>query len=207
MGDYLEGNYVKKRGFDVKKLIFITVFLCSVLFILVEVVAFMAEADEIALDGALSLKEVDVIVVFTGDDGRIGESVKLLQEGYGKELFISGVNENSDLEAILGEKLKDVNVKSIIIDKISKNTIGNVKETKKFLDNKKEKIKSIIIVTSKYHMVRSKFLLDKFGPVGVQIIYYSVDSKNSVERKPTAILKEFVKFYYYYFMVKIKLIG
>lgn len=137
-------------------------------------------------------EKVDVIVVLTGGDGRIDTAVRLFQEGYGKKLVLSGVNESATLKSILGSKFESLDTSNILIDRKSKNTVENAIETKRIIED--SNIKSIMIVTSKFHMVRSKYLFSNYGTDGVKYSYYPVDGGEGL----TAKFSEFVKYYYYY---------
>lgn len=154
-------------------------------------VMFVDDADSIAKNRN-NIKKVDVIVVLTGGDGRIDTAVDLYENRFGSTLVLSGVHKNATLTSILGSKYNTISTSNILIDRKSKNTFENAVETKKLLAN--HRVKSIMIVTSKYHMVRSKYLFLKHGTSGVEYQYYSVDGGDGIAGK----FLEFVKYYYYY---------
>jgi uncharacterized SAM-binding protein YcdF (DUF218 family) len=97
----------------------------------------------------------DAIVVLTGAEFRIAEGARLLQDGRGKRLLISGVHPHvtrGDLLRITHlppERLDccvDADTKAL-------DTRGNARETRKWID--KHGYDSIILVTSNFHMPRS----------------------------------------------------
>ena len=99
-------------------------------------------------------QKTDAIVVLTGGRNRISEAVELLNGGLAEKLLISGVAEETSLEAL--KKREDVNVttsREIILDKKSTNTVENAIEAAAWV--KKNQFHSIRLVTSNYHLPRS----------------------------------------------------
>ena len=47
-------------------------------------------------------KKAEAIVVLTGGSGRLDEGLKLLAEGHADQLFVSGVYQGLDVQALLG---------------------------------------------------------------------------------------------------------
>lgn len=102
-----------------------------------------------------AVKNASAIVVFTGGNSRIDEAVKLLKDGKGQRLLISGVHQKTSKKTLqakfhIEENLFDC---CIDIDKQAANTHGNAIETGKWSSS--HKFDSLIIVTSTYHMPRS----------------------------------------------------
>lgn len=103
----------------------------------------------------------DAIVVLTGGTGRVEEGLRLFREGRGGYLILSGVEETSSLGAIFpGRDLKtSVDTSRIILDIESRRTIDNAFNVKKIVEEKR--FKSLILVTSNYHMKRASTILRK----------------------------------------------
>ena len=103
----------------------------------------------------------DAIVVLTGGTGRVEEGLRLFREGRGGYLILSGVEETSSLGAIFpGRDLKtSVDTSRIILDIESRRTIDNAFNVKKIVEEKG--FKSLILVTSNYHMKRASTILRK----------------------------------------------
>lgn len=98
--------------------------------------------------------KTDAIVVLTGGRHRLEEAVKLLNDGVSDKLFISGVEKNISLKEI--KKRHDIDITTngeITLDKVATNTFENARETSNWID--KEKLHSIRLVTSNYHLWRS----------------------------------------------------
>ncbi len=99
-------------------------------------------------------EQTDAIVVLTGGGDRIKTAFKLLKENYADDLLISGVNESvqpTDLVRSLPTDLAE----KVTLGYDAKDTRGNARETADWISEKN--IKSVLLVTSFYHMPRSIF--------------------------------------------------
>ena len=107
---------------------------------------------------------VDGIVALTGGEGRIAEAVKLLNDGKGARLLITGVHP----EVSLASLKKAINSKSnkfeccIDLGRQAEDTIGNATETAAWV--RLHNYRSIILVTSTYHMPRAALELSRAMP-------------------------------------------
>ena len=110
-----------------------------------------------------------IIIVLTGGPSRIEEGYKLLEDDYGKKLFIAGVNpivRESDLIKIMNPNnlLNKVSIFKccVFYESKSHNTQTNAVETFKWLnENEYDKI---LLVTSPEHMPRSIYEFKKNAP-------------------------------------------
>ena len=121
------------------------------------------------------------IVVLTGGKQRIEKGVDLLLKGYGKKLFISGVFMPSEIEIkFKNEKEKNELFKCCVFfgDK-ARNTLENSYEVQKWLDENNE-IKSIILVSSYYHLPRSMMIFKKKIQSNIEILPMPAVSKNNI---------------------------
>ena len=102
------------------------------------------------------------IVVLTGGKNRIEKGVDLLSKGYGNKLLISGVFMPSEIEAKFSlEKEKSELFRCcVFFDERSKNTLENAVEVDKWINQNKD-IKSIILVSSYYHLPRCIMIFEK----------------------------------------------
>lgn len=132
-----------------------------ILLALIALGGFVRFADDIAeLQVPKDIANSDAIVVLTGGNGRIPEATKLLKEGTGKRLLISGVNpEISDntLRKVTGASQSLFNC-CVDVGRDAKDTIGNSKEIASWAE--KHGFKSLVVVTSNYHMLRSLYELE-----------------------------------------------
>ena len=120
------------------------------------------------------LEQTDAIVVLTGGTDRIKEGIRLLQEKYAPKLFISGVDENVSGDHFLKEVSQELQEK-IELGHQAKTTRTNAIETAQWIHQ--NKISSIILVTSFYHIPRS-LLEMKRELADLKIIPYAVFPKS-----------------------------
>lgn len=100
-------------------------------------------------------RNADGIVVLTGGASRIEDAVELLASGRGRRLLITGVHRlTSEREiARLKPGYGRVFACCVDLDRSALNTIGNATETRRWVNERG--FKSIIVVTSNYHMPRA----------------------------------------------------
>jgi uncharacterized SAM-binding protein YcdF (DUF218 family) len=123
------------------------------------------------------VRPADGIVVLTGGEARIPEAVKLLTQGKGRRLLISGVNPvttRSELVSLMPDSRKWFRC-CIDVGKVARDTIGNADETREWI--RQRGFKSLIVVTASYHMPRSLAELRRALPDTV-LIPYPVKPRN-----------------------------
>jgi uncharacterized SAM-binding protein YcdF (DUF218 family) len=115
----------------------------------------------------------DGIVALTGGEARIPEAVKLLMQGNGRRLLISGVNPTTTQQELVNlvPDTKMLFRCCIDVDKVARDTIGNANETRRWME--KRRFRSLSVVTSSYHMPRSMAELRRALP-DVELIPYPV---------------------------------
>lgn len=107
----------------------------------------------------------DGIVVLTGGgDRRIDEGLRLLEEGQGRRLLISGINPRTSPQD-LRRTAHSSNVKfdcCVDFGYVAQDTIGNAEETRAWAE--RNRFTRLIVVTSSYHMLRSMSELSRVLP-------------------------------------------
>jgi uncharacterized SAM-binding protein YcdF (DUF218 family) len=105
---------------------------------------------------AETVAAADAIVVLTGGVDRLKPAIELLKNGSAKKLLVSGVNPETTKTELLDpyKVTSDMSECCIDLDQIATNTVGNAIETAKWLRN--NNFKSVILVTSNYHMPRAE---------------------------------------------------
>ena len=95
------------------------------------------------------------IVVLTGGSDRVATGIRLLEEGKGKRLLISGVHPSVTREAILRIANRTGSPISccIDLDRLAPDTHGNADEAARWAG--KNGFSSLIVVSSAYHLPRS----------------------------------------------------
>lgn len=146
--------------------------------------------------------KADAIVVLTGGKGRADVGLSLLRKGSGEALILSGVNEDSDVESIfLGYMVNKAEKEKIILEKRSRSTYENAVEVRRIIE--KKGFKSMILITSGYHMKRAEFIFKKIMPPDINIEPYGVSTPNFDENRwwegnsLGIMVAEFLKYYWY----------
>jgi uncharacterized SAM-binding protein YcdF (DUF218 family) len=123
---------------------------------------------EVVLD-----RNADGIVVLTGGASRIADAVDLLASGRGKRLLISGVHRatTSNEIAHLVPEYQRLIACCVDLDHSAINTVGNALETRRWV--KDRGFRSLIVVTSSYHMPRTMAELARQLP-DVELIPFPV---------------------------------
>jgi len=115
----------------------------------------------------------DGIVVLTGGSSRVADAIDLLANGYGRRLLISGVNATNG-SADISRTLPDSSpllTCCIDLDRSAVNTRSNASETRRWARDRG--LRSLIIVTSNYHMPRALVELSHAMP-DVTLVAYPV---------------------------------
>jgi uncharacterized SAM-binding protein YcdF (DUF218 family) len=105
---------------------------------------------EVRLNGS-----ADGIVVLTGGSSRVADAIELLAEGRGKRLLITGVHRATTSAEIarVAPAYGRLIACCVDLDHSALNTVGNALETKRWVTN--NRIRSLVVVTSNYHMPRA----------------------------------------------------
>ena len=138
---------------------------------------FLAFSSLVNGDAADNIRAADAIVVLTGGEARIPEAVKLLAQGKGRRLLISGVNPVTTRDELVSLTPNSKRWFRCCIDvgQEARDTTGNAAETRAWV--KKRGFKSLIVVTATYHMPRSMAELRRALP-DVALVAYPVRPRN-----------------------------
>lgn len=150
---------------------------------------------EVAID-----HDADGIVVLTGGALRIADAMELLAAGRGKRLLISGVHPATKFAEIarltpVNERLLDC---CVDLDRSALNTVGNAVQTRRWAEAKG--FRSLIVVTSNYHLPRSMAELSRQMPNVALTPFPVVTEKLRVESwwtSPTTlriVVSEYLKY-------------
>jgi len=122
-------------------------------------------------------RTADGIVVLTGGSSRVSDAMELLASGYGQRLLISGVHPSSgasDISRSLSDNQAWLNC-CVDLDRSAINTRSNASETRRWTHERG--FKSLIVVTSNYHMPRAIVELSHAMPDITLIPYVVVGDK------------------------------
>ncbi len=154
-------------------------------------------ADEIKLDRA-----ADGIVVLTGGSSRIADAIGLLASGHGQRLLITGVHRSTrtgEISRLLPEHERFMRccVDLVDLDYAAMNTLGNAVEARRWAMQRG--FRSLIVVTSNYHMPRAMAELGHQLPQLILIPFPVVPEKVRGEPwwhagRAKLLLSEYVKY-------------
>lgn len=147
-------------------------------------------------------KTPDVIAVYTGDSGRLAYTFKEANKYPSSKILISGVYAKNSLATLLKQRGLNISVQEYLdqeshrieLDYLSKNTVENVLSTLRYL-HKLDTYKSVLIVSSDYHIFRIKRIIDslKGEDSKYQFYYYGVESNYKSTRNIKLLFKEVYK--------------
>lgn len=140
------------------------------------IVGFLHFADSVTTLQPQQNPKADAIVVLTGGYQRIEQAIELLRKGAGQRLLISGVNPSTTANQIrrMTQSSPDLFECCVDIGYDAIDTVGNANETGRWI--RERGYRSILIVTSNYHMQRSLMELRRIDSETQFIPYPVVNS-------------------------------
>ncbi len=148
------------------------------LFLLTTVVLFIDFAYQTFSVRQLDVK-TDAIVVLTGGRGRVEEGIKLYREHRAVWLCLIGVDPSVRKADLFKERSGQRGGEGVFLEKVSRNTLENALQAREFIA--REKVGSIKLITSRYHMKRAIIIFENVLPKNIAIYPHPVDSKNLKE--------------------------
>jgi uncharacterized SAM-binding protein YcdF (DUF218 family) len=123
--------------------------------------------------------KADAIVVLAGGKGRVDEGVRLYRQGMGRWLFFIGVDPTVRRSDLYRPQPGDPPASGVVLEKASRNTLENAMYGRDVIMERN--VRSILLITSRYHMKRASILLRNALPKDVAIYPYPVDTTNLKE--------------------------
>ena len=129
---------------------------------------------------APAAEKTDVIVVPTGGSGRIDRGIELLRRDSAGKLLVTGVFEEvrpQEFAAQYGLSAKEMDC-CVVLGFAALDTRGNARETAEWL--REGEHRSLRLVTSDWHMRRSRVELDAVIPDDVRVVEDAVATEPSL---------------------------
>lgn len=107
-------------------------------------------------DLAFFQKQPDLIVVFTGDQGRIPYAIQKARAFRQSQIFISGVYHSNSVDSLVTpftDESNDIDINMLEIDYQARNTVENVMATYQHLRHNNA-LKKVLIISHDYHLAR-----------------------------------------------------
>jgi len=135
-------------------------------------------------------RRTDGIVVLTGGPGRVARGLDLVSRGRADRLLISGVERTVRPQELAAEYEEDMALFECCVDlgRESIDTRSNATETARWL--KKNRVKSVRLITNDWHMPRAGLELSLDVPDGVEILPDAVPGRASFRQ----LFKEYNKY-------------
>ncbi|MEA5112779.1 MAG: YdcF family protein [Geobacteraceae bacterium] len=121
----------------------------------------------------------DAIVVLAGGRGRVEEGIKLYRAHRARWLFLVGVDPSVRKKDLFREKSGERGGEDVLLENVSRNTLENAIHARDLITRKD--VRSVLLITSRYHMMRSILLFNSVLPKDVAVYPYPVDSRNLKE--------------------------
>lgn len=121
----------------------------------------------------------DAIVVLAGGKGRVDEGIRLYRTGKGERLFLIGVDPAVRKTDLFVEKPGESAGEQVYLEKSSRNTLENAIFAREMLLS--HNIRSILLITSRYHMKRSLLIFRNILPKDIAIYPYPVAGKSATD--------------------------
>lgn len=146
----------------------------------------------------------DCGVVLTGGSGRIREGLAVLSRGLVRTLIISGVHQHSTLAEMVPEVIyyPEIDLDRVILERRSNSTSANAQQSLVVVEALG--CKSILLITSDYHMYRALQTFEHFFPPTIPVAPYVVPSDRIFGSKLwLTATDEFFKYLFYRTMILI----
>lgn len=191
-----------KTDFKNKRILLKLISLLSVIFICYSIFCYafliFSKRENIRTKNHLQNIAPDLIVVFTGDGGRINYAIDQAIKFKKSKIFISGVYSKNTVESILIRSKKNIDLESfskrVHIDYLARNTVENAISTFRYLAERPE-IKNILLITHDYHIMRTRLIVDKvkMHRANYNINYYGIKTNYEKFRNIKLLYKEVYK--------------
>jgi uncharacterized SAM-binding protein YcdF (DUF218 family) len=157
----------------------IKAFISLIVILLVVIAALFIDFTYKTFSYRQSTVKADAIVVLAGGKGRVDEGVRLYRERKAARLLLIGVDPSVRKSDFYRQQPGEPTPDGIILEKVSRNTLENAILGRDVI--MKHEVRSILLITSRYHMKRAAILFRNALPKDLAIYPYPVDTRNLKE--------------------------
>ena len=120
-------------------------------------------------------READVIIVLSGDEGRVEKAVELYKAGYSEYIILTRANEKGTL--VIDAIQSGVPRSALIIEDDASSTYTNATFSKEIMEQRG--FRSAIVISSDYHTRRVKLTFDRvFRGSDMELTFVPAESKH-----------------------------
>ena len=184
----------------VKNILFFSGLIIFAYFVFCTYLVLQGDEETKRAESSLFNRPPDLIVVFTGDKGRIAFALEKAREYHQSHIFVSGVYEKNTVNTLFptDTDLTNLDTNLFDLDYASHNTFENALNTVNYI-NRTKGINRILVISHDYHIPRIKLVLDKLidsnRENAPQFFYWGLKSDSSQWRNAKIIIKESFKIF------------
>lgn len=153
---------------------------------------------------ALFNRPPELIVVFTGDQGRIPYALRKAREFKQSQIFITGVHSKNSVQTLLNplQLEEDFDATFLEIDYLARNTVENVLATLRHMREHRN-LNRALIISHDYHIMRIKLIFSKLASKNDNFEFYfeGVPTSYTNRRNIKILYKEVYKLIRTYFFL------
>ncbi len=195
-----QSRTARRNALSMSRLAWSAVLLAFVIATSAFIGGFVVFADQVATAKPPSSPQADGIVALTGETGRIATAIELLSDDSAARLLISGVGRATSAQTLRNAFPASASLFGCCIDigRAARDTRGNAMEARDWA--RARGFRSLIVVTSAYHMPRSLREMSRalpeveLVPVPVQPAHYDLKAWMRDGSTFRLLLTEYVKY-------------
>lgn len=150
--------------------------LIKIVAIIISILLIISLIDSLNHNYSDAAEESDLIVMIGGDSGRLKKAAELYKEGYADFVMITPVINSSRTEQNLSTAMTyGISKEALVADYEAESTYSNAVITIEYMEE--NNMTSALIVTSDYHIKRTKYIYEKENDGDLQFKYISALSK------------------------------
>lgn len=125
-------------------------------------IIYFAHSQNEITEQAFYQRPPDLVVIFTGDTGRIPTGLRLAKEYNQEHIFITGVYEKNTVESLLRPLKSEYiqNPQFLEIDYLARNTVENVLATLRYTRETRTENR-VLVVSHDYHILRISIIFNR----------------------------------------------